>query len=302
MRKHGNLNRSRGYDIFYGINLIFLTLLALLCVAPLLNLLSLSLSAGHYAAAGKVTFWPIEPTTASYEIVFANKVFWNSLGVSVERVILGTSLTLVVNILTSYPLSMDSSYFHARRYYLWYFFFTTLFSGGLIPTFLVVKFTGLYDTIWALVLPGCANVWNCILMLNFFRQLPKELSETAVIDGAGHFSILFRIIVPISKPVLATVTLFTMVGHWNDWFGGMVYMSTLPHYPLQTYLQSILHIDLTQIALSSVDFRIQEKIQLASSTTIRSAMVFVTALPIMMVYPFLQKYFTKGIVLGSVKG
>lgn len=293
-----NLNRSTGYNIFYVINIIFLGMLAVLCLAPLLNLLSLSFSSGQYAASGKVTFWPRGFTTTAYEIVFANKIFWNALGVSLQRVVLGTSITLLMNVLTSYPLSMDSSYFRARKYYIWYFFFTTLFGGGLIPTFLVVKFTGLYDTIWALILPGCASIWNCILMLNFFRQLPKELSEAAIIDGAGHLSILFRIFVPISKPVLATVALFTMVGHWNDWFGGMIYMSTLSHYPLQTYLQSILKIDLTQIT----DFKVLEKVQLASSTTIQSAMVFVTALPILMVYPFLQKYFTKGIVLGSVKG
>jgi len=174
-----------------------------------------------------------------------------------------------------------------------------MFSGGLIPTYLIVHFTGLLNTIWALVIPGAAGIWNCVLMLNFFRSLPKEMEEAAIVDGANHWDLLLRIILPVSKPVLATVALFVIIGHWNAWFDGMIYMRTMSNRPLQTYLQSLLTIDLAMIG----DFRTQElAARMTTTKTLRAAMVFVTALPIMSVYPFLQKHFTKGLVLGSVKG
>lgn len=298
MKKNKLQTSSIQYEVFSLVNIVFLSFVALLCIAPMVNLLAVSFSRSEFASAGLVKFWPLGFTTASYKVVFSNKIFWNALYVSLERVILGTSITILLNVLTSYPLSKSVEYFPARRYYIWFFFFPTLFGGGLIPTFLIVKYTGLYNTIWALVLPGAAGIWNCILMLNFFRQLPKELEEAAIVDGAGHITILFKIFVPISKPVIATVTLFTMVGHWNDWFSGMIYMSGVSKYPLQTYLQSIINIDLSRIT----DFKVKDLATLASPKTLRAAMVFVTALPILMVYPFLQKYFAKGILLGSVKG
>lgn len=246
--------------------------------------------------AGEVTFWPVHFTVAAYKVAFSNSFFWSSMRISIARVIL--AITMVLNVITAYPLFRDSSYFRARKYWIWYFFFPTLFSGGVIPTFLVVKFTGLYDTIWALVIPGCAGIWNCILMLNFFRQLPKELEEAAIMDGGGHLTVLTKIILPVSKPVLATVALFTMVSHWNDWFGAYIYASNPQHYPLQTYLMSMLNIDVTKIT----DIKARELISQMSPKTLRAAMVFITALPILLVYPFLQKYFAKGLVLGSVKG
>ena len=289
---------NRGYKIFSAVNILFLSILAILCVAPIANLLAISFSESHYASAGLVKFWPMGFTTAPYQLAFSNKIFWNALRISVGRVILGTSITFVLNVLTAYPLSKSVSVFPARRYYIWYYFFPSMFGGGLIPTFLIVKFTGLYDTIWALVLPGAAGIWNCLMLLNFFRALPKELEEAAIVDGAGHLTILFRIFLPVSKACLVTIMLFTMVGHWNSWFDGMIYMSGTSHYPLQTYLQSLINIDLTKIT----DFDARNLAEKASPKTLKAAMVFITALPILMVYPLLQKHFAKGIILGSVKG
>jgi len=296
--KNGVMKQGVAYDVFYVVNIVFLSLTALLCLLPMFNILAISLSNATNARAGDVTFWPVNFTVASYQVAFSNKFFWSSLTISLERVLLGTTITMFMNIITAYPLSRDSGYFKARKYWIWYFFFPTLFGGGLIPTFLVVKFTGLYNTIWALVIPGCAGIWNCILMLNFFRQLPKELEEAAIMDGAGHMTVLWRIIVPVSKPVLATVALFTMVGHWNDWFAALIYSNGPQHYPLQTYLQSMLNLDLTKVT----DFKQRQLLEQMSPKTLRAAMVFITALPILMVYPFLQKHFAKGLVLGSVKG
>lgn len=296
--KKGAVRFGLAYDLFYGFNIVFLSLLALLCLLPLVNILAISLSDAAYAMAGDVTFWPVHFTLSAYIVAFSNRFFWGAMSISLQRVIFGTAITMALNVITAYPLSRDSGYFRARRYWIWYFFFPTLFGGGLIPTFLIVKFTGLYDTLWALIIPGCAGIWNCILMLNFFRQLPKELEEAAIMDGAGHMTVLWRIIAPVSKPVIATVALFTMVNHWNDWFTALIYMSKPQHYPLQTYLQSLLNLDLTKVT----DFKQRQLLDKMSPKTLRAAMVFVTALPILMVYPFLQKHFAKGLVLGSVKG
>lgn len=298
MDNHIRAKNSLSYEVFSVINIFGLSLMAILCLLPIINLLAISLSSSEMAASGIVKFWPEKFTTASYQVAFSNMYFWNSMFVSIKRVLIGTGITIFLNIITAYPLSRDPNYFKARTAYVWFFFFTTLFSGGLIPTFLVVKYTGLYDSIWALIIPGSAAIWNCILMLNFFRQLPKEMEEAAVVDGAGHMVILWKIIVPVSKPVIATLTLFTIVGHWNEWFGALIYISSPQGYPLQTYLQSLLNIDVTKMT----DFKARQLIEQMSPKTLRAAMVFLTALPILMVYPFLQKYFAKGLVLGSVKG
>jgi putative aldouronate transport system permease protein len=293
---------SSGYRTFQIINYIILTILAVFCLLPMINVLAISFSSSLSVAAGEVRMWPIGFNTTSYKFVFENKQFWISMLVSIKRVIIGGGLGIVLTIITAYPLSKDPKVFKARTKYVWFIFFTMLFSGGLIPGYLMVTWTKLYNTIWALIIPGAISAWNCILMLNFFRQLPKELEEAAYIDGAGHWTILWKIVVPISKPVIATVLLFIVVGHWNDWFGGYLYMSQSKKYPMQTYLYSLISIDITQMTKYNVDPEAIKKLSAVSNKTLSSAQIFVGALPILLVYPFLQKYFTKGIVLGSVKG
>ena len=296
--RNSPIRMSASRRAFNAVNITLLGLMAALCIAPVINIFSISLSSSVAATAGRVTFWPVDFSLVAYRMAFSNQYFFGALWISIQRVVLGTAITLFLNIITAYPLSRDTCYFKARKYYIWFYFFPMLFGGGLIPTFLVVKFTGLYDTIWALIVPGAVGIYNCILMLNFFRQLPKEMEEAAIIDGAGHGTILWKIIVPVSKPSIATVALFIIIAHWNEWFSAMIYMKGMSHYPLQTYLQSMLNLDLTQIQ----DFKQRMKASALSPKTLRAAMVFLTALPILAVYPFLQKYFTKGLVLGSVKG
>jgi putative aldouronate transport system permease protein len=179
-----------------------------------------------------------------------------------------------------------------------YFFVTMCFSGGLVPGYLMVYYTGLINTIWALIIPGAVSAWFVVLMLNFFRQLPKELEEAAIIDGAGHIDILIKIVLPVSKASIATITLFCMVGHWNEWFGGLLYLPRATR-PLATSLQSLLSIDAARNLVSASDLEILNRL---NNKTLRAALVFINAMPIIMVYPFLQKYFAKGLVLGSVKG
>jgi putative aldouronate transport system permease protein len=286
------------YSVFQIFNYTFLILLALACILPMIHLLAVSLSSSSKASAGVVALWPVDFTTRSYEIVLKDKAFWSSMFVSFKRIIIGGGLGMLTTILAAYPLSRDSQTFKARKYYVWYIFFTMLFGGGLVPGFLIVYYTGLMDTIWALTIPGAVSAWNIILMLNFFRQLPKELNEAARVDGAGHWITLIKIILPISKPVLATVGLFIIVGQWNSWFDGMLYMKRPENYPLQTYLQSMLTIDVTKF----LSPELQKYMNQISTKTLRAAQIFIGAFPILCAYPFLQKYFTQGLVLGSVKG
>ena len=176
-----------------------------------------------------------------------------------------------------------------------------LISGGMIPTYLVVTKLGLKDTIWSLILPGALPVYNMVILMNFMRGIPEEIEEAAVIDGATPFQILVRILLPVLKPALATVGLFCIVSHWNDWFSGMIYMNNPDNYPLQTYLQSLLQ-NFEQILQQQGAGDIQRLLVQMNARTGRAAQLFLGALPVMMIYPFLQKYFTKGLVMGSVKG
>jgi putative aldouronate transport system permease protein len=192
-----------------------------------------------------------------------------------------------------YALSKD---FPGRQALMWFFIFTMLFSGGLIPSYILITNLGLKDTIWSLVLPGAFGAYNLILIMNFFKTIPKALEEAAFIDGASFFNIFWRVYLPLSLPGLATVGLFIMVGHWNSWFDGILYMSNTTDYPLASFMQTVVvQGSLQNMALS------QSEAEALSEQSIKAAQIFISTLPIILVYPFLQRYFVKGIVLGAVK-
>jgi putative aldouronate transport system permease protein len=285
-------------DLFTIINTIFLVTAALLCIIPLIHVAAMSFSSNAAAAAGKVTLWPVDFTLNSYNYVARRPAFWNSMFVSVQRVVLGTGINLLLTIMIAYPLSKETKEFRYRSIYTWVFFITMLFGGGLIPWYMVIKQMGLLDKIWALILPGAVPVFSVILLLNFFRQVPKELCEAAFIDGASHWRTLWKVYVPVSTPALATIALFAMVGHWNSWFDGLILMNKPQNYPLQSYIQTIV----VQRTYSMMTREEIEELATISDKTLRSAQIFLGSLPIILVYPFLQKFFVKGIVLGSVKG
>ncbi|MFC5407553.1 carbohydrate ABC transporter permease [Cohnella soli] len=286
--------------VFNLFNYSFLTLLSVLALFPFLNVLSLSLSNKTAAAAGLVKLWPVDFTLSSYKFVFLRHEFFTALGISLERVLLGTALSMIVSVLAAYPLSKEERAFPGRTLYAWVFVFTILFNGGLIPWYMTIKMTGILDSIWALVLPGAVQVFNCLLLLNFFRGLPKALEEAAFVDGASHWTTLGRIFVPLSTPVLATVTLFTVVGHWNSWFDGIVLMNSPTQYPLQSYLQTVV-VKMNTSTFANIDPVQAKLLGEISDRTVKAAQIFMATLPILCVYPFLQKYFMSGIVLGSVK-
>ncbi len=290
-----------GERVFTVLNYLLLTVSAILCIFPIIHVLALSFSSSSAATAGLVKLLPIEFNLKSYEYALGKSEFIASFVVSIKRVVLGASLNMLLTILAAYPLSKERHEFPMRNFYAWFFFITIIFSGGLIPWYMVIKETGLLNSIWALVLPGAIPVFNVIILLNFFRQLPKEIGESAYVDGASYWTVLFRIYLPLSTPALATLVLFVTVGHWNSWFDGLILMNSPTNYPLQSYLQTVVVTrDTTVLAhASQAELEILKTI---SDRTTKAAQIFIAAFPILCVYPFLQKYFVKGIVLGSVKG
>lgn len=289
---------KKSFSLFNSLNQIFMVVLAITCMLPFVYLIAVSLSSGNAVIAGKVTFWPVEFTWESYTYVAGRPAFWSGLMVSIQRVLLGVAFSMLLVILTAYPLSKESSAFRMRTPLVWYFVFTMLFSGGLIPGYLLVRSLHLIDTIWALVLPGAIPVFSVVLLLNFLRSLPKEIGDSAAIDGASEWQMLWRIYVQLSKPALATLTLFSIVSHWNSWFDGMIYNNSSANYPLQTYLSSLVSNIGSSVAFGNIDEVI---VRTVNFKTVLAAQIFLAALPMILIYPFLQKYFTKGIVMGSVK-
>lgn len=289
---------SRAFDIF---NYIFLAAVAFLCLLPIINVLAISFSSSAKASAGLVKLLPQDFNIQSYKYALTKPQFLSSFLISVKRVVLGLLINIICTILTAYPLSKNPKELTGRNFYAWFMFVTMIFSGGLIPQFMVVKQTGLMNTIWALILPGAVPVFNVIILMNFFKQVPKEIVESAVVDGAGHLTILLKLFLPLSTPALATITLFTVVGHWNEWFSGMIYMTKPENYPLQTYLQSIIVVrDSSTLATASKETL--EMLSTVSDRTLKSAQIFIAAAPILAIYPFVQRYFMKGLTMGSVKG
>ena len=273
--------------------------LGLVCLIPILNSLALSLSDKAIVEAGAVFLVPRKINLTSYGIILEDRQFFRSFLISIERVVLGGIVNFVITLLMAYPLSKERSVFRARQVYIYLLLVTMLFSGGLIPIYMIVNAVGIVDTIWALVLPGAVPVFNVIIMMNFFRQVPKELEEAATVDGARQATILVKIYLPLSVPSVATVTLFSMVGHWNAFFDGLIYMNSPRNYPLQTYIQTLVlgQHDFTRLTVEEI-----KRMSQTSSKTLNNAKIIVSMIPMMLVYPFLQRYFVKGLVLGSVKG
>ena len=273
-------SKSFGSKAFKVINAIILILLAFSCFYPLWYTFCVSISSKAAAEGGLVTVYPIGPNVKSYSLI------------------IGTVWTMVVLIMMSYPLAKSKTEYKPRNVLMWILVFCMLFNGGTIPWFITVKNYGMIDTMAALVLAGSVPVFNVLLMMNFFRGIPGDLEEAARVDGAGPWRILWQIVVPCSKPVIATIVLFTSVGYWNEYFQGLVLMNKETNYPLQTYIRQIS----VQIPVG-VTLTAEQYQQLAqnSNKSLEAAKVFIALVPMLIVYPFLQKYFVTGITLGAVK-
>ncbi len=274
-----------------------MVILALSCLYPLWYTFCLSISDKSAANSGMVTIYPIGFSLASYQEIMGDIQFFKSFLISAERTIFGTIVTIFILAVFAYPLSKPASEYRPKNVIMWIVVFCMLFNGGTIPWYITMVNYGLIDSMVGLILCGGVPVFNLILLINFYRGLPKELMEAAEIDGAGVWTILFKVVIPCSIPILATLVLFTSVGYWNEYFQGLVLSSNESHYPLQTYIkQMVVNIQTTNLSMDQI-----EKMDQLSNKSLNAAKVFIAMIPMLLVYPFLQKYFISGIMLGAVK-
>lgn len=278
-----------------GFIYLFMTSLAVMTLTPFLNLLAKSLSEEWAVISGKVTIFPIGFQLETLKFVVTSNNFTSSLWISVIVTLVGTALAILLTTITAYPLS--KSYVPGVSVILVLFVFTMLFSGGIIPNYLLIRELHLLNNLGSLILPGMISVFNLLVMKSYFEGLPDVLEESAKIDGARTFTILFRIIIPLSSPVIATISLFYAVGYWNDFFSAMLYISDPALKTLQIYLKDIvINADLAALGMTPDDM------MNLPGEGVRAAAVIASTIPILCVYPFLQKYFVKGVLIGSVKG
>lgn len=291
------LAKSFGDRVFLVVDYILLFIVSLTCLLPVVHVAALSFSDTVSASTNSVLFLPKGFNMAAYETMFSNPIFLNSFSVSIFRTLVGTAINLVLAILAAYPLSKEDEELRGRKWISLFFIIPMMVSGGLIPNYLLVNSLGLMDSLWALILPGCLPIANVVLMMNFFRGINRSIFESAEIDGANDFTILLRIALPLATASIATVTLFQMVAHWNEWFGATIYINDRNKWPLQTLLRQML----TSIDYNSFGAESLGKLRLLSDRSFRGAMIVFATVPIMCVYPFMQKYFVSGITIGSVK-
>ena len=293
-------NKNLKYRVRITLTYLIIIALGLLCLLPLWNMVCYSFSTAVAIQQNKVTIWPVGFNFAAYERILSDEQFWISFRTSVVRVILSLGLNVVLIVLMAYPLSKSSKEFRGRNVYMYLVLFAMLFTGGMVPTFLVVKKLKLLNTIWALVLPGAVPIFNMIMVMNFFKGIPKSLEEAAMIDGASPFRIMAQIYVPCAKPAIATVSLFSIVGSWNDFFSGLVYMTKRSKYPIMTYIESI-RVNMRDLVEGGASAEELSSAVSLSGMNLNSAKIVVAVVPLMLIYPFLQKYLITGIVLGAVK-
>lgn len=289
------MRTSFSEKLFNAFNYLFFIVLGFSTLLPFINLIAKSFSSESAVISGNVNLLPVGFQTGTYLYVLKNDMFLNALKTSILLAIVGTAFGLFITAITAYPLSRIQ--LRGRKWLLLMFIFTMLFSGGLIPTYLLMQTLGLINKLPVLFLPAAINVFNMLIIKNYFEGLPDGLEESAKIDGASNIRILFSIIFPLSLPVLATIALFFAVQFWNDYFTAMIYITDQELKPLQLFLKELL-------VASSGEF-LKDNVDAALNTTpqsIQAASILLATLPILCVYPFLQKYFVKGVLLGSVKG
>ena len=281
---------SRIFDI---VVYILLFLVAMVTIVPFLQVVTISLSPPEVVASYGLHLIPTKIDLEGYRSIFKYKLLWTSYRNTIVRTLFGTALSMFLYVIAAYPLS--KKYLPNRRFWIFFIIFTMYFSGGMIPNYLLINnWLKLSNTIWALILPPAMSAYNLIIVRNFFESIPDSLEESARIDGARETTVLFRIVVPLSKPVLATVALWCMVSHWNAWYDCMLYIRDDAKYVLQYTLQRIL-----------LDGQVQDLDNIGAKVnteTMKMASIVVSILPIMVVYPFVQKYFAKGVMVGSIKG
>lgn len=287
-------DKTLGSRIFNITNATILTIIALLTVLPFIHVLGSSFATGAEIAEKRFLIFPTKFTLGAYKYIFSTDTVFKALGVSIFVTVVGTMWSMFISILTAYGLSRRD--LAGKRYIMFFIVFTMLFNGGLIPTFIVVKETGLLDSLAALIIPVTINVFNMIILKTFFQNLPAGLEESAKIDGAGDFGILFRIVIPCSLPAIATISLFYAVTYWNTYMHAILYLSDAAKWPVQVLLRQIVVLA-TGMAYDSAEYTDIPP----PSQSVKMAVIVVATIPVLLVYPFLQKHFAKGALLGSIK-
>ncbi|MFC5649629.1 carbohydrate ABC transporter permease [Paenibacillus solisilvae] len=292
-------DRTRGDRLFDIFNYSVLTLVVIAVLYPLVFVLSASFSDPQFIMSGEIVLWPKGLTLDSYSKIFHNNDIVRSFGNTIVYTVLGTAINLMMTICGAYPLSRRD--FVGRNMIMALFVFTMFFSGGLIPTFILVKKLGMLNTLWVMIIPGAVSIWNIIIMRTFFQQtIPGELQEAATIDGCSNFQILGRVVLPLSMPIIAVTILFYAVGHWNAFFNALLYLSDKSKFPLQLVLREILIQGQTDDMIkASTESAIKQQ---RAVEGIKYAVLVVANIPMLILYPFLQRYFVKGIMIGAIKG
>ena len=291
-----NIRVSKKKAIKWGtvINYLLLTILVVICFYPFLNVVAYSFSSNRAVLSGTVTFFPIEMQLDAYKEIVHRGQIWTAMRVTMLVTLLGTAIGLILTVFAAYALSKDK--LKGRRWISGMILFTMYFNGGIIPTFLVIKNLGMYDQLTSLYIPSAVNVFNFIVMRTFFREIPKSLEEAAYLDGATDVQILFKIVLPLSMPIIATIGLFYAVYYWNDYFNALIYIQSPEKYTLQLRLRSLLFAG--ELGAAGNEGLAQQ----VMAESLKMACIVVGTVPILAVYPWLQKYFVKGVMLGSVKG
>ena len=284
-----------GDRVFELINGLLLIGLAFITLYPLYYVSIVSISHGYAVVRGEVSWWPVQVNLESYRAVLEAPYVLISYRNTIWYTVVGTVVNVALSAFCAYPLAMR--HFYGRRFFTAFIVATMFFKGGLIPTYLVVRSLGLLDSMWALVLPTAIVTYYMIIMRTFFQNIPEELHDSAYLDGANDIQIFFRIALPISTPIIATMTLFYAVQHWNSFFPALIYLSDRAKYPIQLVLRSM--VIEGDVANMQVEFQDDERIV---DTTVKYAIIMVSTIPILLLYPFLQRYFVKGIMIGSLKG
>jgi len=287
--------QTNGEKVFNVVNYLLLIVVALLALAPFLHVIAQSLSSHRAIVSGEVGLWPIEWNLLAYNEVVKDNAFWRSFYVSVLRTVLGTFVNVALASMLAYPLSR--TYLKGRGPIMFIIVFSMMFNGGIIPTYLVVKSLNLINTFWAFIIPMAVGAFAVIVLKNFFQAVPEELEDSARMDGCSNVGILFRIFIPLSMPAIATMALFHAVAHWNAFFDAVLYIQNRNLFPLQVFLRELIQFNSTNASLMDNLER-----QMIANESLKAATLIAATVPILLVYPALQKYFIKGIMLGSVKG
>ena len=298
-KRSSAIRMSRGDRAFNIFAILIVTLLTLLVLLPMINILSASFSASAAVNAGKVLLWPVEPTLRNYQTILGYASVWTGYRNTIFYTVLGTVINVFLTLFCAYPLAQKS--FSGRKFFSILFFIPMIFSGGMIPNYILIRDLGFLNTIWAVLLPGAIGITNMIITRTFIQStIPDSVAEAAVLDGCSPIRYFISFIMPLSKTIIAVISMYYAVGHWNSWFNAFLYLNKRDMYPLQLFLREIL-------VNSQFDSSVMEDPEAARqlqglADTLKYVIIVVSTIPLMSIYPFVQKYFVKGVMIGSVKG